>query len=270
MREWLGGLAGVAMIASALCSAPALAQSNSVRTPDLYRLLKLDGNLVRWQNVQGEPVTITYKVLIEFQAFSGARNCRRMTGIDGLAQRSGIDTIQFDTALRDAFAMWEEAANIRFREAEPGEPANIAIGAQQEPEGWAFADVFYDARSDGQFKPISQALVCLNPEKLWKVGFDGDLKTYDLRYTLAHEIGHAIGLDHPSNGDQIMNYRYEERFSELQSGDVSGAATLYGAPQPRESIVARAHRMHPAPAPGQQSSTMTRALNPPRDAQTPR
>jgi hypothetical protein len=80
-------------------------------------------------------------------------------------------------------------------------------------------------------KPISKALVCLNPLKRWKIGFDGDLKTYDLRYTLAHEIGHAIGLDHPSGGGQIMGYRYEERFRSLQPGDVRGAVLLYGAPR---------------------------------------
>ena len=111
-----------------------------------------------------------------------------------------------------------------------GLQADILIGAQVEPEGWAFADVFYDAQSPERVKPISRSLVCLNPAKRWKVGFDGDLKTYDLRYTLAHEIGHAIGLDHPAGAGQIMGYRYEERFRELQPGDVHGAKLLYGAP----------------------------------------
>jgi hypothetical protein len=124
--------------------------------------------------------------------------------------------------------MWQAAANITFREVEAPNTADILIGAQAEPEGWAFTNVFYDPHSAEPIKPISQSLICLNPLKQWKVGFDGDLKVYDLRYTLAHEIGHAIGLDHPDVGRQIMGYRYEEEFNELQAGDVAGALQLYG------------------------------------------
>jgi hypothetical protein len=142
---------------------------------------------------------------------------------------------------RAAFAMWETAANVVFKEAPETSPADILIGAQTEPEGWAFADVFYDAGAPGAVKPISQALVCLNPGKRWKVGFDGDLKTYDLRYTLAHEIGHAIGLDHPVGGSQIMHFKYEERFRALQPGDIRGAVSLYGAP-PQPTLVAVADK----------------------------
>ena len=72
-----------------------------------------------------------------------------------------------------------------------------------------------------------------------------------MRYTIAHEIGHTIGLDHPSGAGQIMGYRYEETFRELQPGDISGAVLLYGKRQP-DSVVAAApsaadqsrHRFH--------------------------
>jgi hypothetical protein len=66
--------------------------------------------------------------------------------------------------------------------------------------------------------PDAQSLICLNPLKRWKVGFDGDLKSYDLRYTIAHEIGRAIGLDHPAADGQIMGCRYEEQFRDLLAG----------------------------------------------------
>ena len=67
-------------------------------------------------------------------------------------------------------------------------------------------------------KVIGRSLICLNPKQPWKIGFDGRLGVYDLRYTIAHEIGHAIGLDHPSAAGQLMSYRYDEK----QTGSAAG------------------------------------------------
>jgi hypothetical protein len=142
--------------------------------------------------------------------------------------------------LEAAFAQWEAVTNLRFAKARDGEAAQIIIGAQLQPEGWAYANVSYDARAASQYKPITQALICLNPTRPWKVGFDGKLEIYDLRYTLAHEIGHAIGLDHPPRNGQLMAQRYAESTRELQRGDIRGAITLYGPPgkAPRAALPA--------------------------------
>ena len=120
-----------------------------------------------------------------------------MTRLDTLLTASRIAQEAARAEIAAAFAMWEAVANIGFREAADPAQADILIGAQVEPEGWAFANVFYDTASSEPVKPISRALICLNPEKRWKIGFNGDLRTYDVRYTIAHEIGHTIGLDHP-------------------------------------------------------------------------
>lgn len=214
-----------------LCCALAWTAPAAQADDDAFKILKLDGHQVRWPlPATGGPRVITYRLATETQAFPTARNCRGLTSLDGLAAASRVPAAAFKEEAAAAFRMWEAAANVVFKEAPQNGPADILIGAQTEPDGWAFADVFYDTNSPEAIKPISKALVCLNPAKPWKVGFDGDLKSYDLRYTLAHEIGHAIGLDHPAGGNAIMGYRYEERFRALQPGDIHGAVALYGAP----------------------------------------
>ena len=150
--------------------------------------MRLEGNGVRWQlAAKGQQRVLSYAVVNQDVEFAGARNCGKMTRLDGLLAASGIATETLRTEITAAFAMWEAAANIGFHEAETPAKADILIGAQLEPEGWAFANVFYDTLSPESVKPISRALVCLNPLKRWKVGFDGDLRTYDLRYTLAQD-----------------------------------------------------------------------------------
>jgi hypothetical protein len=210
-----------------LCCGLGTAEAQEV---GVFKILKLEGNQVRWRVPRNStPLVVTYRIATETVEFPGARNCRKLTGFDDLIRKSDVSAAALKAELTAAFAMWEAAANITFQEAPEGVRADILVGAQAEPEGWAFADVFYDLASAESIKPISRALVCLNPLRGWKIGFDGDLHKYDLRYTFAHEIGHAIGLDHPSGGDQIMGYRYEERFRALQPGDVRGAVALYGA-----------------------------------------
>jgi hypothetical protein len=230
-----------------LGSTPGGAQENASY---IFKVLKLDGNQVRWQLPRdGGPLVVTWRIAAEPAEFPGARNCRKLTTLDGLMAASAVDAAAVRDEIGAAFAMWEAVADITFREAPRGTRADITIGAQVEPEGWAFADVFYDVASAEPIKPISRALVCLNPLKRWKVGFDGDLKTYDLRYTLAHEIGHAIGLDHPNGAGQIMGYRYEERFRSLQPGDVRGAVQLYGEPrQPGVTVTAAPETSYTLPA----------------------
>ena len=203
-----------------------------------FRLLELDGRVVRWTApAEGLPATITYAFLTEPKDFPGARNCDAMLPPAAALRASRVDLEAFRQETRAAFSLWEQAANIVFKEVPAGD-AGILIGADAKDRGRAFTNVALKAGSERGIGKIRQSLICLNPNQPWKIGFDGNLDVYDLRFTMAHEIGHAIGLDHPGPEGQLMSFRYREDGRALTAGDVAGAHALYG----RKGAVAPAHK----------------------------
>ncbi|MFM9849397.1 MAG: matrixin family metalloprotease [Hyphomicrobiaceae bacterium] len=194
-----------------------------------FRLLDFGGLYVRWGGIGPEPVKVTYAFVDKDVAFDDARNCSQMVPTDSLLTQSGVSKVMFLEEVRFAFDMWERVANIRFEAAAEDAKPGILIGAQTDPVGYAYADVKYVKDGTGTTRQIDRSLICLNPMKRWKVGFDGNLAVYDLRYAIAHEIGHAIGLDHPEPHGQLMSMDYLESFRSLQAGDVGGAIRIYGA-----------------------------------------
>ena len=193
-----------------------------------FELLDLDGAQVKWGGGnEGRPPLVTYALVTGESKFAGARNCPAMVPVGGLLAKSRILAADFDAELRAAIELWERAANIEFRQVADPVAADILIGAQERPVGRAFTNIVYKPGA-GPVRLIERSLICLNPEQAWKIGFDGNLDAYDLRYTIAHEIGHAIGLDHPSPSGQVMSFLYDELFRQLQPGDLSGAARIYG------------------------------------------
>ena len=203
---------------------------------DEFLLLRLDGSYVKWGTPRlGTPAQVRFAFISEPMGFPGAINCGAMVPIEPLLDASRIERERFHQEVAAAFGLWEAAAGVRFLESADTGVADILIGAQANPRGFAFTNVDHDragltpvSARPAQVRRIEKSLICLNPTKLWKIGFDGNLDVYDVRYTIAHEIGHAIGLDHPSPSGELMSFRYTEDFRALQPGDIAGAVALYG------------------------------------------
>jgi hypothetical protein len=271
MRGLSLALAATAVSASAIFVPAAMGEplSAAADKAGIFRIIELKGSAVKW----GRPsmstgATVTYAFATAPVTFSEARNCRAMEPMDVLLARSGIDQAVYEAETARAFDAWSAAADIEFRRVSDPGTADILIGAQTKPVGRAFTNVSYTRDSASAVRPLEKSLICLNPEQPWKVGFDGDLNVYDLRYTMTHEIGHSIGLDHPGTPTQVMSYRYEERFAFLQQGDIGGAVALYGSPR---KLMADAPDAQPAsisgtpPRPAAERDQQFRALSPVRD-----
>lgn len=198
-----------------------------------YRQLTLDGFPLKW-GAPNRGATITYAVAEYSSSLRGKENCRHTTGVSALLTHSQLRTEQFHAALTSAFQLWSEAADVHFEPAAPGARPDLTVTAEAEPDGIAFTDVRHRSGA------ITQAIICLNPKAAWTAENRPDIAdAYRLTYVLAHEIGHAIGLDHPSPEGQLMSFEYDRARQGLQPGDVNGVVSLYGKPRPHGSLASR-------------------------------
>ena len=202
--------------------------------------LVIDGAQVRWTDrATGDHLELRYAIAHRDTKIADAVNCGALSAPARLIERSAIDQISFQRAAREAFSRWERVANITFVEVHDQSDADIVIGEQAEPTGRAYTNLTLSRESVAGFRQINAAAICLNPESRWKIGFDGDLTTYDISRTLTHEIGHALGLDHPGARGHVMSFRYGEAEKDLTEGDVQGARHIYG-PKELTSLTSRA------------------------------
>lgn len=244
-------LFGIAFAVGALVSAGKATKAEA--------LLRADGHFLKWKSSStGSDTVISYALLSgpfelpNHQTLS-PDNCGSMNAFSDVVASSPEVSVELaKQELKAAFAAWEQSAALTFVEVEDASSANIVIGAAYSPEGRAFANLsvksqtpvsrglgkidsgkalksksFEDQR-ESDFLAIEQAYVCLSPQARWKAGLDGNVEIYDLRYTFTHEIGHAIGLDHPGRSGAVMAYRYEERGQQLTPSDISAVQKLYG------------------------------------------
>jgi hypothetical protein len=221
-----------------LCLAAGLTGSPTAAAAGLRGLLELNGHHVRWLPAEaGADTVVTYAFLDQPRSFPGARNCTAMLPLDELTQRSGLELAAVEQETAAAFAVWSAQAPLAFRRIDDPGQADILIGAQLGSRGIAFTNVADLSGPVGGTANLLQATICLDPAERWEIQGDGDPETYVVRRVLAHEIGHAIGLDHYGRRGGIMGFGYDDEpigpaDARLSPLDIAAVTFLYGGRAP--------------------------------------
>jgi hypothetical protein len=148
--------------------------------------------------------------------------------------------VGYEDQIRLAFDAWEAVAGITFTEVpDDGAAWNAATGSGDIRIGAEAIDGASGTLAHGYFPPpnglTAAGDIHFDSAELWKIGFGG--AGFDIFQVAAHEIGHAIGLDHTAVPDSLMNAFYSEAFSGPQANDIAGAQDLY-EPIPEPSSTA--------------------------------
>lgn len=158
----------------------------------------------------------------------------------GLAIDNGFSTslasfmpAGFKAAIVSAFSAWSAVADLTFIEVTDPGVSDTGIGAGSSdiritghtfdgPSG-VLAHGYYPPANGGS----AAGDIHFDIAETWKLGFGGS--GFDIFQVMAHELGHALGLDHTSVSNSLMNPFYTEAYSGPQTDDIAGMVAIYGA-----------------------------------------
>jgi hypothetical protein len=139
----------------------------------------------------------------------------------------------FLTQIQNAFAAWAAVANLTFVQVADsgvgcafnaaGCGGDIRIGghAFDGPNG-VLAHGFYPPANGN----TAAGDIHFDSADLWKLGLGGP--GFNIFQVMAHELGHALGLDHTGVANSLMNPFYTEAFLGPQADDIAGMRFIYG------------------------------------------
>ena len=143
----------------------------------------------------------------------------------------GVSVVDWHTAIAAAFASWSAVSDLTFvLVADDGAAFNAATTSGDMRFGAHAFDGAFGTVAHGFFPPANGLSAAgdmhFDIADTWKIGFGGP--GFDIFQVAAHEIGHAIGLDHTGVPGSLMNPFYTEAFAGPQADDIAGAVFIYG------------------------------------------
>lgn len=193
--------------------------------PTLASAYVLGGANNKWgSSTLGTGATISWSL-------TGSINC----SFEGSATCSPLSSFMpsgFLTEINAAFSAWSNVANLTFVQVVDNGVAAGAAGANADIRisglpldggGGVLAYAYFPP------PPNSNSItgdMFFDKAEPWDIGFAGG--GFSIFQVVAHELGHALGLEHTGVPNSLMNPFYTEAFSGPQSDDIAGMQALYG------------------------------------------
>jgi hypothetical protein len=139
--------------------------------------------------------------------------------------------VGWQSAVNAAFSMWSSVANLTFVQVpDDGSAFNTATTAGDIRLGLHAFDGVFGTLAHGYYPPVNGSTAAgdihFDIAESWKIGLGGP--GFDITQVLAHELGHALGLDHTGTPNSLMNPFYSEAFFGPQADDIAGMQFIYG------------------------------------------
>jgi Ca2+-binding RTX toxin-like protein len=137
-----------------------------------------------------------------------------------------VFAFDYMAAIRSAFAQWSQAGNIQFIQTTDN---GAAFGVPGPPENFETIRIAF-----GPFDGVPANGIGVFPfagnrgSLLINTAAGGYWNPQTLFFVVMHELGHVLGLDHPSAGPNVMQASGVEYLTNLQPGDIAGIRAIYG------------------------------------------
>ena len=143
---------------------------------------------------------------------------------------NGMSQSTFEAAIETALKAWSDVADINFAQTnQPGLNNSLDFTSKTiDGSGGTLAQAYFPA--DANRSRIAGDVQFDSAER-WEVGNGQGASAFDIVLVAAHEIGHALGLDHSSDGSAVLypSVSPTQSFVGLDADDIEAIQSLYAA-----------------------------------------